>query len=63
MNNYKLLSNADLRSVIKNIKFRKVNNEFQAKLSKGIKKIKNSKKVFINADKSRNTYEMTKEKL
>ena len=63
MNNYKLVSNADLRSVMKNIKFRKVNNEFQAKLSKGIKKIKNSKKVFINADKSRNTYEMTKEKL
>ena len=63
MNNYKLVSNADLRSVIKNIKFRKVNSEFQAKLSKGIKKIKNSKKVFINADKSRNTYEMTKEKL
>ena len=29
---------------------------------KDIKKIKNSEKVFINADKSRNIYEMTKEK-
>ena len=52
----------DLRLMIKNIKFRKVNNEFQTKLLKDIKKIKNSKKVFVNADKSRNTYEMTKEK-
>ena len=48
--------------MIKNIKFRKTNNELQTKLSKDIKKIKNSKKVFINADKSRNTSEMTKEK-
>ena len=47
--------------MIKNIKFRKVNNEFQTKLSKDIKKIKNSKKGFINADISRNNYEMTKE--
>ena len=44
------------------MKFRKVNNEFKTKLSKDIKKIKNSKKVFISADKSRNTYEMIKEK-
>ena len=51
----------DLRLMIKNIKFRKVNNEFQTKLSEDIKKIKNSKKLFINADKSHNTYEMTKE--
>ena len=51
----------DLRLMIKNIKFRKVKNEFQTKLSKDIKKIKNSKKLFINADKSRNTYEMNKE--
>ena len=29
---------------------------------KDIKKIKNSEKVFINADKSRNIYEITKEK-
>ena len=47
--------------MIKNIKFRKVNNEIQTKLSKDIKKIKNSKKVLVNDDKLRNTYEMTKE--
>ena len=47
--------------MIKNIKFRKVNNEIQTKLSRDIKKIKNSKKVLVNDDKLRNTYEMTKE--
>ena len=47
--------------MIKNIKFRKVNNDIQTKLSKDIKKIKNSKKVLVNDDKLRNTYEMTKE--
>ena len=49
----------DLRLMIKNIKFRKVNNEFKTELLKDIEKIKNLKKV--NADKSCNTYEMTKE--
>ena len=48
--------------MIKNIKSKELNNEFQTKLLKDIKKIKNSKKLFINADKSHNTYEMTKEK-
>ena len=43
--------------MVKSIKFRKINNEFQTKLSTDIKKIKNSKKVFINADKSCNSYE------
>ena len=47
--------------MIKNTKFRKINNEFQTKSSKDIKKIKNSKKIFINVDKSHNTYEITKE--
>ena len=49
----------DLRLMIKNIKFRKVNNEFKTELSKDIEKTKNLKKV--NADKSFNTYEMIKE--
>ena len=48
--------------MIKNIKFRKVKNEFQTNLSNDIEKIKNLRKVLINDDKSRNTYEMTKEK-
>ena len=48
--------------MIKNIKSKELNNEFQTKLLKDIKKINNSKKLFINADKSHNTYEMTQEK-
>ena len=51
----------NVRLMIKNIKFRKLNNEFQTKLSNDIKKIKNSRKVLINVDNSRNTYEMVKE--
>ena len=46
----------DLTLMIKNIKFRKVNNEFQTKLLKDIKKIKNSRKGFINTGKACNTY-------
>ena len=46
----------DLRLMIKNMKFRKVNNEFQTKLLKDIKKIKNSRKGFINTNKACNTY-------
>ena len=38
-----------------------MSNEFQTKLSKDIKKIKRSKKVFINVDKLCNTYEITTE--
>ena len=46
----------DLRLMIENIKFRKANNEFQTKLLKDIKKIKNSRKGFINTEKACNTY-------
>ena len=48
----------DLLLMIKNIEFRKINNSFQEKLSNDIKQIKNSDKVFISADKSRNVYKL-----
>lgn len=47
--------------MIKNIKLRKVNKEFQGKLSNDIKKIKSLEKVIANAEKSRNAYEISKE--
>ena len=37
----------DLRLMVKSIKFRKINNEFQTKLSTDIKKIKNSKRFSL----------------
>lgn len=45
----------------KSIKLRKVNKEFQGKLSNDIKKIKSLERVIANAEKSRNTYEISKE--
>lgn len=45
----------------KNIKLRKVNKEFQGKLSNDIRKIKSLEKVIANAEKSRNAYEISKE--
>ena len=51
----------DLMYLVKNIEFRKVNNEFQNKLNNDINEIKNSTKVFVAADKSRHIYKMEKE--
>ena len=48
----------DILLVIKNIKFRKINSNFQEKLSNGIKQIKNSDKVFLSANKSRQVYKI-----
>ena len=46
--------------MIKDIKFRKVNTEFEKKLVNNMEKIKNSKQVLTNAAKSSKTYKMTK---
>lgn len=45
--------------MIKDIKFRKVNTEFEKKLVNNMEKIKNSKQVLTNAAKSSKTYKMT----
>ena len=47
--------------MIKNIQFRKVNNNFQSQLNEDIKQIKRDSKIFVSADKSRNIYKMDKE--
>ena len=51
----------DLRLMIKNLKYRNVENEFSKKLAGDIKLIKNSKEMLINADKSRNIYKVSRE--
>ena len=48
--------------MIKDIKFRKENTEFEKKLVNNMEKIKNSKQVLTNAAKSSKTYKMTKKK-
>ena len=51
----------DLQLMIKNVVFKKVNNSFQTKLLKDVKKIKESDKIFVPADKSRNIYLLSKD--
>ena len=51
---------ADVYNMIKNIEFRHVRDDFQDQLQEDIKKINNSTKAFIPADKTANYYEIDK---
>ena len=51
----------DLYHMVKNIKFRKVRNQFQNQLIKDMKEIKSSNKMVIPADKSTNFYKVSTE--
>ena len=51
---------SDLMDMIRNIEFRPVRNEFQARMREDITNIKNSDKVYVSADKSTNLYKMDK---
>ena len=47
--------------LIKNLKFKKVHNDFQMTLPDDIKEIKASSEMFVSADKSRHIYKMEKD--
>ena len=49
---------ADLFRLIKKVKFKRENNNFQMKLSRDIKELKSSKYIWVRADKSRNMYKI-----
>ena len=51
----------DLVAIFKNIKFRKINNNFQENLNKDIRTIKQSSKTMTFADKTSNMYRLTKD--
>ena len=51
----------NLLLLIKDLEFKKVNNDFQMRLRDGIKEIKASNKTFVSADKSRHIYKMEKD--
>ena len=51
----------DMMLMVKNIQFRKINNNFQQKLKVDIKDIKSINKVFVPADKSINIYKLENE--
>ena len=49
---------SDLLTMVHNIEFRPVRNNFLSKLKNDVKVINNTKEVLVNADKSTNTYKM-----
>ena len=51
----------DLVDLVKNIKFRKVRNDFQMKLREDLTKVRSSKKTMTFADKTSNMYQLEKE--
>ena len=50
----------DMMDMIKNLEFRRVNNEFQSNLRNDIRQIRRSNNLFISADKSRNICKVSK---
>ena len=48
----------DLFKLIKMVKFKKVRNNFQMKLSKDIKEVKTSNYIWVRSDKSKNIYKI-----
>ena len=50
----------DLRKLVKNLRFRKVDNKFQRKLAKNLKGIQSSNKTLTAADKMSNIYRLSK---
>ena len=50
----------DLRKLVKNLRFRKVDNKFQRKLAKNLKGIRSSNKNLTAADKMSNIYRLSK---
>ena len=51
----------DLVDLVKNIKFSKVRNDFQMKLSEDLRKVRSSKKTLTFTDKTLNMYQLEKE--
>ena len=48
--------------MIRNLEFRKISYPFQNEIKKDVKKIKSSKKVYLQADKTSNMYLIDKDK-
>ena len=45
----------DMMDMIKNLEFKRVNNEFQSNLRNDIRQIRESNNLFVSTDRSRNT--------
>ena len=51
----------DLLKLVKNIRFQKVDNNFERALAKDMKDIRSSKKLLTGVDKMSNMYRLSKE--
>ena len=51
----------DLLKLVKNIRFQKVDNNFERALAKDMKDIRSSKKLLTGVDKTSNMYRLSKE--
>ena len=52
----------DLQKLVESVSFRKTHDKFQETLKKDVARIKSSNSVFVPADKTRNLYEMDRER-
>ena len=51
----------DIPKMLGNIKFQRINGQFQHKLRQDVRRINNSTTLFVPADKTQNYYEVSKE--
>ena len=51
----------EMYDMVRSIKFRKVENDFQKKLKNDVQEIRRSNKIFVHADKTTNIYKVTKD--
>ena len=54
------LFESDMFDIVRQLKFRRINNKFQEKIQKDVKTIRNSKQIYVAADKTTNYYKLNK---
>ena len=54
---------AEMKGMVKVIKFRKMRNNIQQKMYEDIRRFKESENIFVKSDKSGNLYEIEKGKI
>ena len=54
------LFESDMFDIVRQLKFRRIDNKFQEKIQKDVKTIRNSKQIYVAADKTTNYYKLNK---
>ena len=47
-------------NIVRQLKFRRIENKFQERIQKDVKMIRNSKQIYVAADKTTNYYKLNK---